>query len=98
MTKKQILERLKGTDDYTFISSKMGDVVVSHLVETILEWLVYDKKIYENKAGESDWQRQNREAKEQQEALIKDHKIRPPTRVDGVSGASQSGEQTKTWE
>lgn len=37
MTAKQIADKLRGTDDYSFISSKMGEVCVIHLIESVLE-------------------------------------------------------------
>lgn len=53
MDNERILEKLRGTCDYTFISSKMGDVVVSHLVESILLILEEERKSYINKGGEA---------------------------------------------
>jgi hypothetical protein len=42
---KYIQDRLRGTDDYTFISSKMGEVCVAHLIESVLEVIPDTDKI-----------------------------------------------------
>ncbi len=33
---EKIIDDIRGSEDYRFISSKMGDVVIYHLTETIL--------------------------------------------------------------
>lgn len=50
---EQIVSKLRGTDDYNFISSKMGEVCISHLIESTLELLENEKQIHINKAGEA---------------------------------------------
>jgi len=53
MKKEIVIEKLRGTDDYRFISSKMGDVCIEHLIESTLEILEEYIRNYENKAGEA---------------------------------------------
>lgn len=50
---EQIVSKLRGTDDYNFISSKMGEVCIYHLIESTLELLENEKQIYINKVGEA---------------------------------------------